>query len=294
MAFILAGAPVAESIRQEAAEIARPLIDRGMPPSLCLIRANDDPAAVSYERSLVKAASKLGFDTVPVRLSASSDDSDIIEAVQDADMDTAIDGIMVLAPLPKGVDAHLIADAIYPAKDVDGASPSSLMGVFTGSHTGFAPATAEAVVRILDFYDIPVEGRRVAVLGRSLVVGKPAAMMLLERNATVTLCHSRTHDLPRILRDAEIIVSAVGSPGFITSEMLSAGDGTDLHEDAFGKVVIDVGVNEGPGGSLCGDVDSEGVMPYVKAITPVPGGVGAVVTALLMLHCAIAAESRRG
>ena len=285
MAHILKGAPVADALKAEASEIAKPLIERGLPPTLCLIRANHDEAAISYERSLLKAASSLGFEAIQVTLSASATEEDIIQAIEDANMDVGIDGIMVLAPLPAGVEADAVMKAIYPAKDIDGASLLSLSGVFTGSHIGFAPATAEAVIRILDFYDIPIEGKKAAVVGRSLIVGKPAAMLLLERDATVTMCHSRTPDIADVLADADIAVTAIGRPRFFTQEHF--GSNPDC-------VVIDVGVNVGEDGRLCGDVATQSVESAINAITPVPGGVGAVVTALLLLHCAIAAKSQRG
>ena len=288
MARILKGAPVAKAIRAEAAEIAKPFIDQGLPPTLCLIRATEDEAARSYERSLVKAASELGFETILVALSSNATEDDIISAIQDANMDVGIDGTMLLAPLPNGVSQTEVMKAIYPAKDIDGASFRSLAGIFTGSHVGFAPATPEAVIRILDHYDVPIEGSDITVIGRSLVVGKPLAMMLLERNATVTLCHSRTSDISKSIKDADIVVSAVGS-----SRLLSA-DAFEFGTSAQSTTVIDVGVNVDADGSLCGDVDFDAVSECVSAITPVPGGVGAVVSAVLLLHCAIAAKSQRG
>ena len=285
MATILRCGPVADAAREEAIEVARPLMEGGEPPSLCLIRANDDDAAVSYERSLVRAASDLGFETTLVTMSSAATEVDLIQAVEDADMDPGIDGVMVLTPLPEHVDASAVMNAIYPSKDIDGATDLSMSGVFTGRKIGVAPATPEAVIRILDHYHIAIEGKSVTVVGRSLVVGKPVSMMLLDRDATVTLCHSRTPDLGKALADADIVVSAIGKPRFLTRQLLAGNPD---------KVVIDVGVNVDDDGKLCGDVDMASIDRFVGAVTPVPGGVGAVVTSILLLHCAMAARSRRG
>lgn len=284
MTKLLEGLPVARAVREEAAAIADPLIAQGRPPTLCIIRATEDAAAQAYERSIVTLAEKLAFEVVLKTLAADSTQDDVLRAVGSANRNEDIDGILMLAPFPQGVEAAAVMNAIDPVKDVDGATSQSLAGVFMGLDIGFPPATPQAVMRILDFYEVPLEGRRAVVIGRSLVVGKPAAMLLLERDATVTLCHSRTADIAVEIADADIVVSAVGRARFL---------GADDFEDAEGPVVIDVGMNVDVDGSLCGDIDFEAVEPHVAAITPVPGGVGTVATSVLLWHCAIAAKHRR-
>lgn len=182
-------------------------------------------------------------------------------------------------PLPSEMEDKLVCDELAMAKDIDGVSTASLGAVFTDAKEGFAPSTAEACVRALDFYDIPVEGKHVVVVGRSLVVGKPVAMLLLRRNASVTICHSRTEDLPKIMRTADIVICATGRA--------RAFDASCFRE---GQTVLDVGINFDKDGNLCGDVDYESVEPVVDAITPVPGGLGSVTTSITMEHTVSAAE----
>lgn len=284
MTAILEGMPVARAVRAEAAAIAAPLAAQGRPPTLCIIRATEDEAALTYERSLCKLAGKLGMSAQVRALSPTATEEQVVAKVRTSSNDDNIDGILVLAPLPAGVNATAVTGAIAPAKDVDGATAASLSSLFMGVDEGFPPATPQAVMRILDFYEIPVAGKRVAVVGRSLVVGKPVAMLLLERDATVTLCHSKTSDLASVVREADIVVSAVGRAKFLGAECFSAGRN---------QVVVDVGMNVDADGSLCGDVDFDAASPLVGAITPVPGGVGAVATSVLLWHCAIAAKNRR-
>lgn len=284
MTVILEGMPVARAVREETASIAAPLIAQGRPPTLCVIRATEKEAALTYERSLRNLASKLGIEVQVRSLSAAASEAQLRSFVRSASNDDNVDGILVLTPLPEGVNVPAVMDEIDPAKDVDGATSDSLASLFMGVDAGFPPATPQAVMRLLDFYEIPLAGRKAVVVGRSLIVGKPAAMLLLERDATVTLCHSKTADISSVIRDADIVVSAVGRPRFLGADCFSA-DG--------GQVVVDVGMNVDAGGSLCGDVDFESVSPMVDAITPVPGGVGSVATSALLWHCAIAAKNRR-
>ena len=193
--------------------------------------------------------------------------------------DPSIHGCLVFRPLPSEMEDKLVCDELAMAKDIDGVSTASLGAVFTDAKEGFAPSTAEACVRALDFYDIPVEGKHVVVVGRSLVVGKPVAMLLLRRNASVTICHSRTEDLPKIMRTADIVICATGRA--------RAFDASCFRE---GQTVLDVGINFDKDGNLCGDVDYESVEPVVDAITPVPGGLGSVTTSITMEHTVSAAE----
>lgn len=284
MATILEGMPVARAVREETASIAAPLSAQGRPPTLCIVRATEDDAALTYERSLCKLASKLGLQVQVRALSPSASQEQVVGLVGLASRDDNVDGMLILTPLPAGVSMPAVVSAIDPAKDVDGATSKSLASLFMGVDEGFPPATPQAVMRILDYYEIPVTGKRVAVVGRSLVVGKPVAMLLLERDATVTLCHSKTDDLASVVQSSDIVVSAVGRPLFLGDEHFALGGE---------QVVVDVGMNLDASGALCGDVDFDAVGPMVSAITPVPGGVGAVATSVLLWHCAIAAKNRR-
>ena len=197
--------------------------------------------------------------------------------------DPAIDGILLLRPLPKQIDEDKITRLIDPEKDLDGISPTNIAKVFSGDETGFAPCTAEAVIEVLKAYGIPIAGKRAVVVGRSMVVGRPLAMLLLEGDATVTICHTKTRDLPQVCREGEILIAAAGK-----AKML---DKSFAGEDA---VVIDVGINVDKEGNLCGDVDYDSLEGTASMATPVPGGVGAVTTSVLAKHLVRAAAKRRG
>lgn len=278
MAQLLKGLPVAEVIREQVVANVDAAKACGAACALCVVRAGDDEASITYENSLEKLAAKLGVGFVRKVAGKDATTAELVSLVEAANADVAITGIIVMSPMPKGVDAGLVRAAIAPGKDVDGVTAVSAAETFIGQYTqGFPPATAEAVMRILDFYDVPLEGKRVCVVGRSLVVGKPVAMMLLEQNATVTICHSRTEGLADIVRESDVVICAVGRANFLDATCF---DGSRE------QVVIDVGINVDEEGNLCGDVDFDAVEPLVGAITPVPGGVGTVATSLLLLHTA--------
>ncbi|GAA5053177.1 bifunctional 5,10-methylenetetrahydrofolate dehydrogenase/5,10-methenyltetrahydrofolate cyclohydrolase [Nocardia callitridis] len=251
------------------------------PARLALVVANDDPASAWYVNSLRKAAERLGIVCETVDLGADADVAAIRAELTARSADTAIDAIMVQTPLPSGVTLEQVSPAIAAAKDVDGVSPLSL-GLLAAGLPGFAPATAQAVVEVLTHHEIPLSGRHVAVVGRSNVVGKPLAQLLLAQNATVTVCHSRTVDLPAVTAAADVVVAAVGRIGLVTGEHVREG-----------AVVVDVGTNESADGGIVGDVDADSVRGKASALTPVPGGIGPVTTALLMRHVIEAAENRR-
>ena len=204
-----------------------------------------------------------------------------LAAIREINEDPDVDGVLIFRPLPKHIDDEAVRKTLLPEKDVDGITDGSMAGVYSGADLGYPPCTPTACMEILDHYGIDVTGKRVVVVGRSLVVGKPAAMMLIKKNATVTVCHTRTVDMPAVCRDAEILVVAAGKAGAIGAGYCNEN-----------QVVIDVGINMGADGKLCGDVDFAAVEPLVKAITPVPGGVGTVTTSLLMKHVVKAAGKR--
>lgn len=282
MTELLEGKKSAAVIREEAAETVRRLRATGIVPSLALVLATSDESAAWYTRAIVRAGEKLGIDVRVERLADDASAATVRSALVRLSADDTVHGIIVQTPLPPGVDFIDVAQAIAPEKDVDGANPVSL-GRLTAGLPAFAPATAAAVMRLLDDHGVELAGRRAVVVGRSLVVGKPVAMLLLERDATVTVCHSRTRDLASRTSEADVLVAAVGRPRMLGAEHVGQG-----------AVVIDVGTTPDADGNLLGDVDAEAVMGTAGAVTPVPGGVGPVTTALLLHNTVIAAERAAG
>ena len=279
---LLEGKKTAAAIREEAAATAQRLRAAGTVPSLALVLATPDESAAWYTRAIVRAGEKLGHAVRVERLADDASAADVRSAVARLSADETVHGIIVQTPLPPGVDFVEIAEAIAPEKDVDGANPVSL-GRLTAGLPAFAPATAAAVLRLLDDHGVELAGRRAVVVGRSLVVGKPAAMLLLARDATVTICHSRTKDLAARTSEADVLVAAIGRPRMLGAEHVGPG-----------AVVIDVGTTPDENGNLVGDVDAEAVMGRAGAVTPVPGGVGPVTTALLLHNTVTAAEDAAG
>lgn len=274
----LSGRELATAIRTDAAERAAALAARGRPVRLAVVTATDDEASAWYVRSIVNAAGKVGIECEVADLGPGAEVGEIRDRLEALSADEWVSGIILQTPLPKGAKLEDLASAIVPAKDVDGANPLSL-GRLASGLPAFAPATAEAVVRLLDHHGIPLGGRHAVVVGRSTVVGKPAAHLLLDRDATVTVCHSRTADLAAVTSAADVLVAAVGRIGLITPDHVRPG-----------AVVVDVGTNQTADGALAGDVDPT-VATRASALTPVPGGVGPVTTALLLSHTVQAAES---
>jgi len=264
----LSGRELAARIRAETAEAAAVLTARGRQPRLAVVTATGDEASASYVRSLGNAAAKAGI-ACDVHRADSADG--VTAAIAGLAGDPGVHGLMLQAPLPGDAALPELAAAIPAAKDVDGASPESL-GRLVAGLPAFAPATAEAVLTLLDHYRVEVAGRRAVVVGRSVVVGKPAAHLLLARNATVTIGHSRTPDLAAVTREADVLVAAAGRAGLIGPGHVSPG-----------AIVIDVGTNVTSDGTLAGDVDPA-VAAVAGALSPVPGGVGPVTTALLLRH----------
>ena len=276
---LLEGKKSAAAIRDDAAATVQRLRAAGLVPSLALVLATADESAAWYTRAIARAGEKVGIDVRVERLADDASAATVRAALQRLSADDTVHGIILQVPLPPGVDGVELATAIAPEKDVDGANPVSL-GRLTAGLPAFAPATAAAVLRILDDHGVELAGRRAVVVGRSLVVGKPAAMLLLARDATVTVCHSRTRDLAARTSEADVLVAAVGRPRMLGAEHV-----------APGAVVVDVGTTPDENGNLVGDVDAEAVMGRAGALTPVPGGVGPVTTALL-LHNTVTAAAR--
>jgi methylenetetrahydrofolate dehydrogenase (NADP+)/methenyltetrahydrofolate cyclohydrolase len=279
---LLEGKKSAAAIREEAAAMVQQLRAAGTVPTLALVLATADESAAWYTRAIARAGEKVGIDVRVERLADDASTAAVRSALQRLSADDHVHGIILQVPLPPGVDVVEVSGAIVPEKDVDGANPVSI-GRLTAGLPAFAPATAAAVLRILDDHGVELAGRRAVVVGRSLVVGKPAAMLLLERDATVTVCHSRTRDLAARTSEADVLVAAVGRPRMLGAEHVAAG-----------AVVIDVGTTPDEDGNLVGDVDAEAVTGLAGALTPVPGGVGPVTTALLLHNTVTAAERAAG
>ncbi|SNR50643.1 bifunctional 5,10-methylenetetrahydrofolate dehydrogenase/5,10-methenyltetrahydrofolate cyclohydrolase [Blastococcus mobilis] len=275
----LSGSELAAGIRAEVAAAAAELAAAGTPPRLAVVVATADESSAWYVRSIARAAEKTGIACSVVDLGETATPDRIRAELAALSRDPAVHGIILQTPLPADAVFEDLAASIDPAKDVDGANPLSL-GRLAAGLPAFAPATAAAVLALLDHHGIPLSGAHAVVVGRSNVVGKPAAHLLLQRDATVTICHSRTKELAEVTRSADVLVAAVGRPGLVAAEHVA--------EDA---VVIDVGTNPMPDGGLVGDVDAGSVSGRVAALTPVPGGVGPVTTALLLHQTIQAARS---
>lgn len=277
----LKGAEVSAKIKTQVQEMLAKL--DGCIPQLAIVRVGERPDDLSYERGAVKKMESFGLRAKSYPFPADISDEAFRQAFSEINADPEVTGILLLRPLPKHIDEKAIEAMIDPAKDLDGISPVNIAKVFAGDESGFAPCTAEAVVEVLKANEIPITGKRVTVVGRSMVVGKPLAMLLLKENATVTVCHTRTKDLAGTCKNAEILVAAAGKAGMIGREHVGAG-----------AVVLDVGINVGADGKLCGDVDFQAIQEVAAMATPVPGGIGAVTTAVLARHLALAGQARAG
>jgi len=282
MATILKGAEVVEAINEEIKKESDELKAQGVIPTLAILRVGERGDDISYETGVTKRADKVGVAIKNVVLPADVSQEALIKAIEELNADDTVHGVLMFRPLPKHIDETKACNTLNPAKDIDGITDTSAAGVFKGTGTGFAPCTPSACMEILKHFDVDPKGKRVVVVGRSLVVGKPAAMMLLDRNATVTIAHSRTADLPAVVRDADIVIACVGRAKMLDSTYLSAG-----------QIVIDVGINVTEDGQLAGDVDYDAAVAKVAAITPVPGGVGTVTTSVNLKHVVEAAKNQK-
>ena len=267
-------------MQQKAHDDARNLEAEGLRPTLAVVVATDDGSTQWYVRSIERAAESAGISCRIVDLGHDATAQVLASVLKDLSNEPTVHGIILQTPLPPGVDADALVGHIAPEKDIDGANPVSLGRLAVGQPS-FAPATARAVIEILDHFDIPVAGRNVVVVGRSAVVGKPLSLLLLERDAAVTICHSRSGPLEKYTKTADVVIVAAGRIGLLNSSHISSE-----------AVVIDVGTNVLPDGSLVGDVDQASVRGVAAALTPVPGGVGSVTTSLLLLHAVEAAREQ--
>lgn len=283
MATTLSGSAVAAALNESLIQRTDALKSKGIQPTLAIVRVGEREDDLSYERGAMKRCEKIGVAVKNFVLDAQASQEELLDVIDQVNQDPNIHGCLIFRPLPKHIDDEAIRAALSPAKDVDGITDGSLVGVFAGTKQGFPPCTAQACMEILAHYGYDLKGKRVTVVGRSLVVGKPVAMMLLKQNATVTMCHTRTVDMPAECRKAEILVVAAGKAGVVDDTYV-----------APGQVVVDVGINVNAEGKLCGDVAFDKVEPVVGAITPVPGGVGSVTTCVLVGHVVEAAERACG
>lgn len=270
MAELLKGAPAAKALVERLQDESAALRARGVTPCLAIVRAGERDGDLAYERAARKRCEALGIEVRSVVLDADAPREALLDTIAALNADVSVHGILPLRPLPH--DAEVCA-ALAPEKDVDGVTGASMAALYAGAGTGSAPCTAEACLALLKHYEVPLAGRRAVVIGRSLVIGKPVAMLLLRENATVTIAHSKSENLSALCREADILIVAAGKAGLIGGEHLRAG-----------QTVIDVGIHDAPDGTLCGDVRFAEAEPLVGAITPVPGGVGAVTTAILAEH----------
>ena len=257
------------------------LKEKGVTPTLGIVRVGERGDDLSYERGAVKRCETLGVAYEKFLLPADCTQEELMAVIDQVNKNDAIHGVLIFRPLPKHLDEAAVIKALEPEKDVDGITDGSMVGVFAGTNQGFPPCTPQACMEILDYYNVDCTGKKAVVVGRSLVVGKPAAMMLIKKNATVTVCHTRTVDMPSVVKEADIVIVAAGRAGVV--------DASYVRE---GQIVIDVGINVNAEGKLCGDVDYASVEPIVEAITPVPGGVGSVTTSVLIGHVVEAAKRK--
>ena len=282
MAELLKGADVVNALNSKMTREIETLKKKGISPTLAILRVGEKPDNVSYEKTATKRCETVGVAVKNIILPEDVTQGEIMQSIRELNGDTGVHGVLIFRPLPKHLSEASVCAALSPEKDVDGITGESLAGVFAGSGNGFPPCTAQACIEILDYYNIDCTGKRTVVIGRSLVVGKPVAIMLMGKNATVTVCHTRTIDIPDIARNAEILIVAAGQPEGLTKEYFSPG-----------QIVLDVGINwNEEKGKLVGDVNFDDAEPVVAAITPVPGGVGTVTTSVLVAHVIAAAMNK--
>lgn len=275
----LTGKPVAEFLGQNIKDRVSTLADKGITPRMFIIRVGAREDDVFYERSILKRSRQLGIEAQVKELPVDISEEGLISVIEEANESKDVHGIMMFRPLPKHLDEKKLVGMINPEKDVDCMSPVNLERIFEGGSSGFAPCTPKAVVEMLKYYNIPLKGANVVVAGRSMVVGKPLAMLLLDENATVTICHSRTVKMKEITKKADVVVAAIGKANFFNEEYFTEN-----------TVVIDVGINDDGNGKICGDVEYDRVFGKVRALNPAAGGVGTITTTILLDHAVKACE----
>lgn len=273
MAQLIDGKLISMQIKDELREEVAQLKEKGVVPCLAVIQVGKDPASSVYVNNKKKACAYIGIESLSYELEETISQEALLELIADLNQNEKVNGILVQLPLPKHIDENAVIEAIAPAKDVDGFHPETVGNMCIGTR-GFLPCTPAGVIQLLKRSNIDIEGKECVIVGRSNIVGKPMAMLLLRENGTVTIAHSRTKDLKEVTKRAEILVVAIGKPKFITKEYVKEG-----------AVVIDVGIHRNENNKLCGDVDFDDVVDKVSAITPVPGGVGPMTIAMLMNNC---------
>ncbi len=275
----LTGKPVVEYLRINIKRRVSYLKEINIVPRILIIRVGDKADDIFYERSILKNCSLLGIEGIVKELSTSVTMEELTGIVEDSNNDNDIHGIMMFRPLPDHLNQKEILEKIDPKKDIDGMTPVNSGKIFEGDGSGFSPCTPRAVIEMLKYYDIPLIGSNVVIAGRSLVVGRPLAMLLLNENATVTICHSKTKNMESITSKADVVIAAIGKAKF-------------MNEDYFSEssIVIDVGVNDDGNGKICGDVDYDNTLGKVKALTPPTGGVGTITTTILLEQAVKACE----
>ncbi|MCU0804073.1 MAG: bifunctional methylenetetrahydrofolate dehydrogenase/methenyltetrahydrofolate cyclohydrolase FolD [Burkholderiales bacterium] len=275
---IIDGTGLARQVREEWRERARALAGRGCRPGLAVLIVGDDPASKAYVRNKVRACAELGLRSDHIELPAATSEDELLARIAGLNADPGIHGVLVQLPLPKHIASERVIEAIAPEKDVDGFHPLNV-GLLATGHPRFAPCTPAGIMLMLEREGIDPWGQNAVILGASNIVGKPMALLLLQRGATVTLCNSKTRDLAAHTRAADILIAAVGRPNLVTGGMVKPG-----------AVVIDVGINRLPDGKLAGDVDTRSVMGVASRVTPVPGGVGPMTVTMLVVNAVLAAE----
>ena len=279
---LLSGKDASEALKERMKKEVEALKAKGITPTLAIIRMGEEPNDLSYERGATKTSEIVGTDVKVFAIPRDASQEDLLNVIKQVNEDKKIHGALLFRPLPKQIDDNTARGALLPSKDMDGITDGSMAGIYSDSGAGYPPCTAESVLKILDHFKIEVAGKNIVVLGRSTVIGKPVSMLLLKRNGTVTICHSKTKDLEQKVQAADIVVVAMGRAWSVGKECFRAG-----------QYVFDVGVNAKPNGDkgTCGDVRTEEVEPIVAGITPVPGGVGSVTSANLICHVIEAAKA---
>jgi methylenetetrahydrofolate dehydrogenase (NADP+)/methenyltetrahydrofolate cyclohydrolase len=279
MTEILKGKPVAQALNDKIKDEVASLKAKGITPSIGIVRVGDRTDDIAYENNIKKNCEYTGINCSIFQVDPDTSLEKYSALIKQLNADKSIYGILPFRPLPKHLNEEVLKNIIDPKKDIDCVNPVNLQKVFCGEMDSFTPCTASAVMEILKYYNVPLNGANVVVIGRSLVVGKPLSMMLLKENATVTICHSRTKNIPDYTLRADIVITAIGKTRFVDETYLSKK-----------SIVIDVGINDDKNGKICGDVDYDAVRDKVKSITPVPGGVGSITTSILLKHIIIACK----
>ncbi|MCK9216406.1 MAG: bifunctional 5,10-methylenetetrahydrofolate dehydrogenase/5,10-methenyltetrahydrofolate cyclohydrolase [Firmicutes bacterium] len=281
MGNILDGRKLAKIIFDGIRKDSDALKSKKINPTIAIIRVGNKKDDIAYERGILKNCEKAGINSKVIELPENIATEEFIKELYLLNKDSEIHGILIFRPLPKHLDENRIKHIISPLKDIDCMNPLNIAKIFEDDYSGFSPCTPAAVMEIIKDYKIDLVGKKTVVIGRSIVVGKPLSIMLLKENATVTICHSKTADLQTISSEADILIAAIGKARFVTEEYIKPGG-----------IVIDVGINVDENGKLCGDVDFESILKKASLITPVPGGVGSVTTAILLRNAIIAAEPK--